>query len=69
MLATASGAEKHAFCRELGADVVIDRRSEDIAARVREETGGRGADVIFDTRAAPPSKPPPMRSPTRAACC
>jgi NADPH2:quinone reductase len=48
VIATASGAEKAAFCRTLGADVVIDRRSEEIAARVRAETSGRGADVIYD---------------------
>jgi NADPH2:quinone reductase len=48
VLATAGGAEKAAFCRELGAELVIDYRGEDIAARVREATGGRGADVIYD---------------------
>lgn len=34
--------------RALGADLVIDYRSEDFAARVREFTAGRGADVILD---------------------
>jgi len=32
----------------LGADVVIDRTSDDVVARVKEITEGRGADVIFD---------------------
>ena len=49
VIATAGGSEKAAFCRGLGADCVIDYRSEDIAARAREETGGRGVDVVFDT--------------------
>ncbi|MFE7337120.1 zinc-binding dehydrogenase, partial [Streptomyces fimicarius] len=34
--------------RELGCDLVIDRRSEDIVAVVKEATGGRGADVVYD---------------------
>lgn len=48
VLATAGGPEKVAFCRALGAEVVIDYRKEEIAARVLEETGGRGAEVIYD---------------------
>jgi NADPH2:quinone reductase len=35
--------------REAGADVVIDYREEDFVARVKEETGGKGADVIYDS--------------------
>ncbi|MDF3147293.1 MULTISPECIES: NADPH:quinone oxidoreductase family protein [unclassified Streptomyces] len=42
------GAEKAAVARELGCDVVIDRRAEDVIAAVKEATGGRGADVIYD---------------------
>ena len=30
-------------CRELGADVAINYKEEDFVARVKEETGGRGA--------------------------
>jgi NADPH2:quinone reductase len=48
VLATAGGPEKAAFCRALGAEEVVDYRSEDVAERVRALTGGRGADVIFD---------------------
>jgi NADPH2:quinone reductase len=48
VIATAGGPEKATFCRALGADHVIDHRSEDIAAGVRAATGGRGADAIFD---------------------
>ena len=47
VLCTAGTPEKLARCRELGADVAINYRSEDFVARVREETGG-GADVILD---------------------
>ena len=48
VLASARGPERAAFCLEQGADAVIDPRSEDLVARVRELTGGRGADVIYD---------------------
>lgn len=34
--------EKLAFCKDLGADVCINYKSEDFVARVREETGGKG---------------------------
>ena len=34
--------------RAAGADVVLRRGEEDIAARVKEITGGHGADVVFD---------------------
>jgi NADPH2:quinone reductase len=48
IIATAGGPEKTAVCRELGAHETIDYRAEDIAARVKEITGGHGADVIWD---------------------
>ena len=32
---------------------MIATDSDDLAARLREETGGRGADVVFDTVAGP----------------
>ncbi len=34
------------LAKELGADVVINPLKEDVVARVLEETGGRGADVV-----------------------
>jgi NADPH2:quinone reductase len=48
IIATAGGPEKTAVCRQLGAHEVIDYREEDIAARVKELTGGHGADVVWD---------------------
>ncbi|TQN28654.1 putative PIG3 family NAD(P)H quinone oxidoreductase [Haloactinospora alba] len=48
VIATAGSAEKLARCRELGADVGINYREEDFPSRVREETDGRGADVVLD---------------------
>ncbi|MGA5878480.1 NADPH:quinone oxidoreductase family protein [Streptomyces cellulosae] len=48
VIGVAGGAGKAAVARELGCDVVIDRREQDVVAAVKEATGGRGADVIFD---------------------
>lgn len=48
VIGTAGGADKCALAKELGADEVIDYSAEDLVARVKELTGGRGADVIFD---------------------
>jgi putative PIG3 family NAD(P)H quinone oxidoreductase len=45
---TAGSAEKLNFVRELGADIGIDYHQEDFVARIREETGGTGVDVILD---------------------
>jgi NADPH2:quinone reductase len=42
------GERKAAAARELGADVVIDRYQQDFVPVVKEVTGGRGADVIYD---------------------
>jgi NADPH:quinone reductase len=48
VIATARGAEKVAFCRSLGADHVVDREKDDLVAVVRQATGGRGVDVVYD---------------------
>ena len=48
VIGVVGGPEKAAVARELGADVVVDRHSEDFVAVVKETTGGRGADVIYD---------------------
>jgi len=48
VIGVAGGPEKTAVARELGADVVVDRHTEDFVAVVKEVTGGRGADVVYD---------------------
>lgn len=53
VLCTAGGEAKGAVCRSLGAHVVIDHRSEDVVARVRAETGGKGVDVVVDSVGGP----------------
>jgi NADPH:quinone reductase-like Zn-dependent oxidoreductase len=48
VIATAGADSKLDLARSLGADVVINNRLEDVAARAREATGGEGVDVVFD---------------------
>jgi NADPH2:quinone reductase len=48
VIASAGGPEKCAVAAAQGADHVIDYSGEDLVARVKEITGGRGADVIYD---------------------
>ncbi|MFF7331472.1 zinc-binding dehydrogenase [Streptomyces sp. NPDC008150] len=48
VIGVVGGPDKAAVARRLGCDTVIDRHSEDVIATVKEVTGGRGADVIYD---------------------
>ena len=52
VLATAGSPDKLAMCRDLGADVAIDYRSQDFVEVVAEATDGHGADVILDNMGA-----------------
>ncbi len=46
--ATAGSDEKCKVCLELGAERAINYRSQDFVEQVREQTGGRGVDVVLD---------------------
>jgi NADPH2:quinone reductase len=48
VVAVVSSPEKGEVARRCGADVVIDRHTDDVVAVVKQVTGGRGADVVFD---------------------
>ncbi len=48
VIGTAGSAARIALAREAGARQVIDYKHEPVAERVRELTGGRGADVVVD---------------------
>lgn len=50
---TTASADKREAVRGFGADVFIDYRSEDFEAVVREQTGGKGVDVVIDFIGAP----------------
>jgi putative PIG3 family NAD(P)H quinone oxidoreductase len=49
---TAGSPAKLELCRELGAEITIAYRDEDFVARIRDATGGAGADVILDIMGA-----------------
>src|SRR4051795_12814007 len=49
---TAGSPEKLAFCRELGAEILVDYRNEDFVEVVQQATGGHGADVVLDIMGA-----------------
>jgi NADPH2:quinone reductase len=48
VIGVVGGAAKAEIARDLGADLVIDRRSEDFVAAVKRYTEGRGVDVVYD---------------------
>ena len=48
VIGVVGGPEKVEVARTLGADVVVDRHTEDFVAVVKDFTHGRGADVVYD---------------------
>jgi len=48
VIATAGGEVKLKWVRDLGADVVLDHETADVAAEVLRCTAGRGANVVLD---------------------
>jgi NADPH2:quinone reductase len=48
VIAAASTDDKLAFCRENGADEVINYSTDDLKQRIRDLTDGQGADVVYD---------------------
>ena len=48
VIATASSESKRARLTTLGADEVLDHKADDLVARVKQLTGKRGVDVVFE---------------------
>lgn len=48
VIVTAGSPEKLAFCQELGADELINYKTQDFEKEVQKITNGRGVDVILD---------------------
>jgi len=48
VIATAGGEEKLEIARRAGADAAFDYRTDSWVEKVKEATGGHGADVIYD---------------------
>ena len=49
VIGVVGGERKAEVARSLGADVVIDRLSQDFVSVVKDVTGGRGANVVYDS--------------------
>jgi NADPH:quinone reductase len=48
VIGVVGGPAKAKVARELGADLVVDRHEQDFVEVVKSETGGAGADVVYD---------------------
>jgi NADPH:quinone reductase len=48
VIGIAGGTDKCAIVRDHGANATIDHRTDNISERIKELTGGRGADVVYD---------------------
>ncbi|MFI6777277.1 NADPH:quinone oxidoreductase family protein [Nocardia sp. NPDC050412] len=48
VIGVVGSAAKAEVARALGADIVVDRSAQDFVSVVRDATGGRGADVVYD---------------------
>lgn len=57
VIAAASTDQKLAVCKQSGADELINYGQDDLRARVKALTAGRGVDVVFDPVGGPYSEP------------
>lgn len=49
VIGVVGSAEKVPVAKRLGAETVIDRSQQDVADAIRDATGGKGVDVVFDS--------------------
>jgi NADPH2:quinone reductase len=57
VIACASSHEKLEICRQHGADAAINYSTEDLRERIKQMTGGKGVDVIYDAVGGPYTEP------------
>jgi NADPH2:quinone reductase len=57
VIAAASTPAKLEVARKLGADHLIDYSTQDIRERIKEITGGKGVDVVYDAVGGPYAEP------------
>ena len=57
VIACASSADKLEVCRQHGADAGINYATEDLREKIKELTGGKGVDVVYDPVGGPYSEP------------
>jgi NADPH2:quinone reductase len=53
VITTAGSPEKVALCQDLGADLVVNYRTDDLPAAIQQFTQNRGVDVWFETLREP----------------
>jgi len=53
VIAAASSDEKLAVCKAMGADHIINYKTEDLRARIKEITNDKGVDIIYDPIGGP----------------
>jgi NADPH2:quinone reductase len=53
VITTVGSAEKAALCREWGADRVLNYKTDDVPAGVKDFTGGQGVQVWYETQREP----------------
>jgi NADPH2:quinone reductase len=56
VIAVVSDEERASFCRDLGADVTLNRHDGPLAPALREATGGHGVDLIYDPVGGAPAE-------------
>src|SRR5262245_33201207 len=57
VIACASTDDKLVACREHGADETVNYASEDLRERIKQLTGGKGVDVVYDPVGGPYTEP------------
>ena len=57
VIACASSADKLEVCKQHGADAGINYATEDMRERIKELTGGKGVDVVYDAVGGPYTEP------------
>lgn len=53
IITTVGSAEKAALCRRWGADLVLNYKTDDVAARIKDFTQGNGVQVWYETQREP----------------
>jgi NADPH2:quinone reductase len=57
VIACASSADKLDVCKQHGADAGINYATEDLREKIKDLTGGKGVDVVYDPVGGPYSEP------------
>lgn len=52
-ITTVGSPEKAALCKKWGVDLVLNYKTDDVPAKIKEFTGGQGVDVWYETQREP----------------